>query len=208
MAREIPRIANIFVDNIPQLNTLALVFYRKTQSGWFGTKIIYAVAYLNPLVNMVTSLTYTDQDEQSVRFFKEVKSNLGLRSTRKIVRLVRAVLSQLRRTLSHEQSSMVIKTLPSLFQLLFVANWKYDDKQEPIMHLDELVDHVYQEDRKQKNSLFTSEIDTLNSIILVISKLDKFFGILGLNVFRYSLTQELKQAVIEDPAWSPLTRRN
>ena len=87
-----------------------------------------------------------------------------------------------------------------MFQLLFVANWKYDDKQEPIMHLDELVDFVYQEDRKQKNSLFKSEIDTLNSVILVLSKLDKFFGILGLNVFRYSLTQELKQAVIEDPA--------
>ena len=149
---------------------------------------------------MVTTLTYTDQDEQSVRFFKEIKSHLGLRSTRKIVKLVRAVLSQLRKTLSHEQSSMVIKTLPSLFQLLFVANWKYDDKQEPIMHLDELVDFVYQEDRKQKNSLFKSEIDTLNSVILVLSKLDKFFGILGLNVFRYSLTQELKQAVIEDPA--------
>ena len=153
---------------------------------------------------MVSTLTYaetnTDQDEQSVRFFKEVKSHLGLRSTRKLVRLVRAILSHLRKTLSHEQSAMVIKTLPSLFQLLFVTNWKYDDKQLPIMHLDELVDHVYQEDRKQKNSLFTSEIDTLNSIILVVNKLDKFFGILGLNVFRYSLTQELKQAVIEDPA--------
>lgn len=149
---------------------------------------------------MITSLTYSDQDEQSIRFFKEIKKHLGLRSTRKIVRLVRAVLSQMRRTLSHEQSSMVIKTLPGLFQLLFVANWKYDDKQEPVMHLDELVDHIYQEDRKQKNSLFTSEIDTINSVILVISKLDKFFGILGLNVFRYSLTQELKQAVIEDPA--------
>lgn len=151
---------------------------------------------------MVTTLTYadpTDQDEQSVKFFKEIKSHLGLRSTRKMVRLVRAVLSQLRKTLSHEQSSMVIKNLPSLFQLLFVANWKYDDKQVPIMHLDELVDQVYQEDRKQKNSIFTSEIDTLNSVILVITKLDKFFGILGLNVFRYSLTQELKQAVIEDP---------
>jgi uncharacterized protein (DUF2267 family) len=149
---------------------------------------------------MTTTLTSTDQDEQSVRFFKEVQNHLGLRSTRKIVKLVRAVLSQLRKTLSHEQSSVVIKTLPSLFQLLFVANWKYDDKQEPIMHLDELVDFVYQEDRKQKNSLFTSEVDTLNSVILVLSKLDKFFGILGLNVFRYSLTQELKQAVIEDPA--------
>lgn len=150
---------------------------------------------------MVTSLTHTnqnEQDEQSVRFFKEVKTHLGLRSTRKLVRLVRAILSQLRRTLSPEQSNMVIKTLPSLFQLLFVANWRYDDKQEQIMHLDELVDHVYQEDRKQKNSLFKSEVDTLNSVILVISKLDKFFGILGLNVFRYSLTQELKQAVVQD----------
>lgn len=148
---------------------------------------------------MVTTLAFAEQDEQSVRFFKEIKSHLGLRSTRKIVKLVRAVLSQVRKTLSHEQSAMVIKTLPSLFQLLFVANWKYDDKQETIMHLDELVDHVYQEDRKQKNSLFKSEIDTLNSVILVITKLDKFFGILGLNVFRYSLTQELKQAVVEDP---------
>jgi uncharacterized protein (DUF2267 family) len=153
---------------------------------------------------MVSTLTYvetnTDQDEQSVRFFKEVKTHLGLRSTRKLVRLVRAILSQLRKTLSHEQSAMVIKNLPSLFQLLFVANWKYDDKQIPIMHLDELVDHVYQEDRKQKNSLFISEIDTLNSIILVVNKLDKFFGILGLNVFRYSLTQELKQAVTQETA--------
>lgn len=149
---------------------------------------------------MTSTLTYTDQDEQSIRFFKEIKSHLGLRSTRKLVRLVRAVLSQLRKTLSHEQSSVVIKTLPSLFQLLFVANWKYDDRQIPIMHLDELVDHIYQEDRKQKRSLFTSEIDTLNSVILVITKLDKFFGILGLNVFRYSLTQELKQAVTDDAA--------
>jgi len=147
---------------------------------------------------MVTSLTHINQDEQSVRFFKEVKSNLGLRSTRKIVRLVRAILSQLRSTLSPEQTNAMIKTLPSLFQLLFVANWRYDDKQQSIMHLDELVDHVYQEDRKQKSSLFKSEVDTLNSVILVITKLDKFFGILGLNVFRYSLTQELKQAVAQD----------
>ena len=147
---------------------------------------------------MVSSLTYTNQDEQSVRFFKEVKSTLGLRSTKKIVRIVRAILSQLRRTLSPEQTNMVIKTLPSLFQLLFVANWRYDDTQQSIMHLDELVDHLYKEDRKQKNSLFTSEVDTLNSVILVITKLDKFFGILGLNVFRYSLTQELKQAVAQD----------
>jgi uncharacterized protein (DUF2267 family) len=149
---------------------------------------------------MVTSIPFTDHEELSIRFFKEIKNNLGFTSTKKIVKLVRAVLSQLRRTLSHDQASIVIQNLPSLFQLLFVANWKYDDKAAAITHLDELVDFVYQEDRKSDDSLFTSEIDTLNSVILVLTKLDKFFGILGLNVFRYSLTQELKQAVVEDPA--------
>ncbi len=148
---------------------------------------------------MVTSIPFNDHEELSVRFFKEVKNNLGFTSTRKIVKLVRAVLSQLRRTLSHDQANLVIQSLPSLFQLLFVANWKYEDKDAAITHLDELVDCVYQEDRRSEDSLFKSEIDTINSVILVLTKLDKFFGILGLNVFRYSLTQELKQAVIEDP---------
>ncbi|MEJ7646317.1 MAG: DUF2267 domain-containing protein [Chryseolinea sp.] len=149
---------------------------------------------------MVTSISFLDHEELSIRFFKEVKKNLGFTSTRKIVKLVRAVLSQLRRTLSHDQANLVIQNLPSLFQLLFVANWKYEEKEASITHLDELVDFVYQEDRRSEDSLFTSEIDTLNSVILVLTKLDKFFGILGLNVFRYSLTQELKQAVTEDPA--------
>jgi uncharacterized protein (DUF2267 family) len=149
---------------------------------------------------MVTQVDYSEQDEQSVQFFNEIKHNLGAQSTEKIVKLVRTVLSQLRRTLSHEQTALVIRNLPSLFQLLFVTNWKYDDKNIPIKHLDELVDNVYQEDRKSKDSLFTSEIDTLNSVLLVLTKLDKFFGILGLNVLRYSFTQELKLAAIEDPA--------
>ncbi|MEP6736770.1 MAG: hypothetical protein ABJA70_14700 [Chryseolinea sp.] len=149
---------------------------------------------------MVTRIDYSEQDEQSVQFFNEIKHNLGGQSTQKIVKLVRAILSQLRRTLSHEQTVVVIKNLPSLFQLLFVANWKYDDKNISIKHLDELVDNLYQEDRKSKESLFTSEIDTLNSVLLVLTKLDKFFGIIGLNVLRYSFTQELKQAAIEDPA--------
>lgn len=149
---------------------------------------------------MSEPINYSDQEEQSIRFFNEVKNNLGARSTKKIVRLVRTVLAQLRRTLSHEQATVLIKSLPSLFQLLFVTNWKYEESQTQVKHLDELVENVYEEDKKSHDSVFTSEIDTLNSVILVLTKLDKFFGLLGLNVLKYSLTQELKQAVIEDPA--------
>lgn len=149
---------------------------------------------------MENHIDYSEQEEQAIRFFREIKSHLGFTSTQKIVKLVRAVLSQLRRSLSHEQAVVIIKSLPSLFQLLFIANWKYEESDTSIKHLDELVDHIYQEDKKSNDSLFTSEIDTLNTVILVLNKLDKFFGILGLNVLRYSLTQELKQAAIEDAA--------
>lgn len=147
----------------------------------------------------MTNPSYSLQEEQSIQFFKEIKSNLGFTSTQRIVKLVRAVLSHLRRSLSHEQTAIIIKNLPSLFQLLFVTNWKYEEGTS-IQHLDELVDNIYQEDQQSKESLFTSEIDTLNTVILVLSKLDKFFGILGLNVIRYSLTQELKQASLGDAA--------
>ena len=149
----------------------------------------------------MTTIQYSDQEEQSIRFFNEIKHNLGFKSTKKIVKLVRAVLQQVRKSLSHEQTSIVIKNLPSLFQLLFVTNWKYEEESVSIRHLDELVDNIYQEDKRSNDSLFTSEIDTLNTVILVLNKLDKFFGIMGLNVLRYSLMQELKQAAaMEDAA--------
>lgn len=151
-----------------------------------------------PELTMTTSLNYTVQEEQSIRFFREIKRSLGFTSTQKIVKLVRAVLSQVRRSLSHEQASMVVKNLPSLFQLLFVANWKYAEADTSLKHLDELVESIYLEDQRSDNSLFTTEIETLHTVIVVLNKLDKFFGILGLNVLRYSLTQELRQAATED----------
>jgi len=81
-------------------------------------------------------------EELAVRFFGEIKNELGFTSTRKIVYLVRSVMGQLRRNFSHEQASNIIKKMPSLFQLLFISNWKYNEKE--INHLDELFNRVYQ----------------------------------------------------------------
>ncbi|MBL0745119.1 DUF2267 domain-containing protein [Chryseolinea lacunae] len=141
-----------------------------------------------------------NREEQAVKFFREIKNDLGAHSTQKIVKLVRAVLSQLRKSFSHDQASAFIKKMPSLFQLLFVTNWRYEEEQNSIKHLDELVDEIYQQDKKSSGTLFSSEVDALNAVIVVLRKLDKFFGIIGLNVLHYPLTQELKQAAIEDAA--------
>jgi uncharacterized protein (DUF2267 family) len=142
----------------------------------------------------------TAQEEQAVKFFREIKNDLGATSTRKIVKLVRAVLSQLRKSLSHDQASLFIKQMPSIFQLLFVTNWRYEEKSNSITHLDELVETLYDQDKQSSGALFSSEVDALNSVIVVLRKLDKFFGIVGLKVLHYPLTQELKQAAMEDAA--------
>jgi uncharacterized protein (DUF2267 family) len=136
-------------------------------------------------------------EELAVRFFGEIKNELGFTSTRKIVYLVRSVISQLRKNLSHEQITNIIQRTPSLFQLLFISNWKYNEKETAINHLDEIVEGVYQQGQQP---LFASEIETLNAVIIVLRKLDKFFRLLGLDVLHYSLKQELKQVAIEDAA--------
>ncbi len=79
-------------------------------------------------------------EELAVRFFGEIKNELGFTSTRKIVYLVRSVICQLRRNFSHEQASNIIQKMPSLFQLLFISNWKYNEKETSINHLDEIVE--------------------------------------------------------------------
>jgi uncharacterized protein (DUF2267 family) len=146
---------------------------------------------------MTSTTNYLSMEELAVRFFGEIKSELGFTSTRKIVFLVRSVISQLRKNLSHEQITNIIQKTPSLFQLLFISNWKYNEKNIGINHLDEIVEGVYEQGR---HTLFTSEIETLNAVIVVLRKLDKFFRLMGLDILHYSLKQELKQVAIEDAA--------
>ena len=152
---------------------------------------------------MTPTLNLSQQEEKSIQFFREIKNDLGSSSMVKIVKLVRVVLSQIRKSLSHEQATIFIKSLPSLFQLLFIANWKHNEPNDGtgcIHHLDELIDTLYEQDRQSGSRLFHSEIDTLNTVILILTKLDKFFGAMGLKIFQHSLTQELKQAASSNVA--------
>ncbi|MBL7841765.1 MAG: DUF2267 domain-containing protein [Cyclobacteriaceae bacterium] len=150
---------------------------------------------------MTTLARLVTPEQQAVRFFKEVKNELGIDSTQKIVTVVRCVLSQLRKSLTHEQASMLIRKLPDTFQLLLVSGWRYDEKEGSIKHLDELADQVYKQTLVQEKRLFSSEIDALNTVLRVIKKLDKFFGLLGLNLIRYTMVEEIKQAAaMEDAA--------
>lgn len=150
---------------------------------------------------MTTLARLVTPEEQAIRFFKEVKNELGINCSRKIVAVVRCVLSQLRKSLTHDQVSKLIRSMPDIFQLLLISGWKYDEKETSVNHLDELTDNVYKQTLLYEKRLFSTEIEALNTVLLVIKKLDKFFGLLGCNVLRYTITEEIKQAAaMEDAA--------
>lgn len=150
---------------------------------------------------MTTLARLVTPEEQAIRFFKEVKNELGINCSRKIVAVVRCVLSQLRKSLTHDQVSKLIRSMPDMFQLLLISGWKYDEKETSVNHLDELTDNVYKQTLLYEKRLFSTEIEALNTVLLVIKKLDKFFGLLGCNVLRYTITEEIKQAAaMEDAA--------
>ncbi len=150
---------------------------------------------------MTTLARLVTPEEQEVRFFREVKNELGIKSTQKIVTVVRCVLSHLRKSLTHEQAAQLIRKLPDTFQLLLISGWRYDEKAGSIKHLDELADQVYKQTLMQEKRLFSSEIDALHTVLRVVTKLDKFFGLLALNLLGYTIAEEIKQAAaMEDAA--------
>lgn len=151
-----------------------------------------------------TEPTYQVRDEtdkQVIAFFLEIKRELGIASTKKLAALISKIFSGIRRTLSAEETDEFIRRMPGLLQLLFISNWKYEEQsRRKIEHLDELVESIFYEDRKSLHSLFHSEIETLNAVILILGKLDKMLGALNFSGFSFSLVQEIRQATLEDAA--------
>lgn len=142
-----------------------------------------------------------DNDQKVVAFFHEVKRELGITSTRRVAAIITRVLSGIRRILKENEVAELIKSTPSLLQLLLVSNWKYEEGNwHKTEHLDEFVDSLFYEDRHQQHTLFHSQIETLNAVLVVLKKLDKMLGILNFPGLSYSLVQEIRQAALFEDA--------
>lgn len=150
----------------------------------------------------ITCEVKNESDEKVLAFFEETKKELGIVSTQKLAGLISRIFSGVRRTLTESETSEFLKGLPDLLQLLFISNWKYDEgtRRKKIEHLDELVESIFYDDRKSVHSMFHSEIETLNAVVVILSKLDKTMGVLNFSGFSFSLVQEIRQATLEDAA--------
>ncbi len=139
---------------------------------------------------------YPQQEDQELLFFRSLKNEMHLLTTRKILRIVRVVLTSVAKSLPTTQVSEIAKKLPSTLQMIFVGCWKSNDPYKSVVHLDELVEDVCKV-KTDKGVLVTNEVDALKYVLIVIKNLKIVFDKIGISVFPYSMINEYQQAVQE-----------
>lgn len=142
----------------------------------------------------------TEEQLESLAFFEELRKELNTLSTSQIVYVVEKVLSCVRRSLSLQQTKTFVSKLPSLFQLLFISNWKTEEEKKSFAHLDELVICLFEEDQTSGKSVFKSEVEALQATIIVFHKLNKALNLFENNYLPYSLVEEIRQVPLENAA--------
>ena len=138
-------------------------------------------------------------DEHVIMFFRKLKIELNCTSMRKTISQVRAILSKIKGSYSAREITELIDKTPPLLHFVLIGNSRYEQDHKPIVHLDELVDTLYNEDERQpRNRLFRSEIEALGTVLIVLKRFQSLFTYAGMKIFPYVLSNELQQAVTEE----------
>ena len=90
--------------------------------------------------------------------------------------------------------------LPGAFQPLLFREVS-DGRDKPrSSHLDELVENLYEEDRRSEHPQFSTEVEALNAVVVILRKLDKYLNIFSYNILKPQWVQGLRQIPLEDAA--------
>lgn len=143
-------------------------------------------------------MTNVITDEQASTFFKELKKDLHWDSTRQVASLVRLVISKVRGNFTIQEIGKIVSSTPAWFHLLLLSHWRYADDEKDFHHLDEIVTELIEQDKDRDQHMFNSEIQALEDVIIVLTKTQKLFRNLNINLLNFSLNHELDQAVLEE----------
>lgn len=138
-------------------------------------------------------IDFIHESDFGTSFFEDIKSELGLKSSKAVACVVKKILSGVQNLVSapEPKTSMVI---PDNFEKLSLDERKQNQPHLSYDHLDQWVETISKEDSTSSNRIFYSEIDILKALVITIKKLDKACGLLSFPGFKFSLVQEIKQA--------------
>jgi uncharacterized protein (DUF2267 family) len=133
---------------------------------------------------------------EELNLFRQIRKELSVESPQEVIQLVASVLQALRQTLTLQSANAFLNNLPDFLKLAFASNWRRNEEQVKIEHLDEFVGLVMARDKHNKKYLFKSEVYTLSVIILTLKKLYK---LIDLDKFE-GLSQAFRQELRDVPA--------
>lgn len=133
---------------------------------------------------------------EEMNLFRQINKELSLENPTEVVQLVTSVLQAFRQTLTLQNANALLNKLPDFLKLAFASNWRRNEEQVRVEHLDEFVSLVMTRDRRNKKYLFKSEVFTLSVIVLTLKKLYK---LLDLDTFE-GLSQAFRQELRDIPA--------
>lgn len=133
-------------------------------------------------------------DPQEMHFLHQIKKELYLESDFDAIPLVTAVLQSLRQTLTLQSANTLLNKLPDFLKLIFACNWRHDEEQIQVEHLDEFVNLVMERDQKAGKFLFRGELQTLTVIILTLEKLNRLMDLKNFEGLKHAFRHELREA--------------
>jgi hypothetical protein len=86
----------------------------------------------------------------------------------------------------------LLNRLPDFLKLAFVTNWKRDEEQIVVQHLDEFVNLVMDRDNVERRNLFRDEVFTLSVIIMTLKGISKMVDLEHFEGLSPALRQELR----------------
>lgn len=141
-------------------------------------------------------VTTQNLEVEEMNLFRQINKELSVENPTEVVQLVTSVLQAFRQTLTLQNANALLNKLPDFLKLAFASNWRRNEEQVRVEHLDEFVSLVMTRDRRNKKYLFKSEVFTLSVIVLTLKKLYK---LLDLDTFE-GLSQAFRQELRDIPA--------
>lgn len=144
---------------------------------------------------MKTITLFLEHEESSL--LNEIKKELALKTYQETVGIVGCVLNSFRKCLSLQHASQLLNLLPDFLKLVFVTNWKNNERQVKIDYLDELVNLALEQDKASGKKLFKSELHALSIIVITLKKLDKLVDLQHFEGISQSFRRQLREIPVE-----------
>lgn len=139
-------------------------------------------------------IPFVSEKNPDHHLLEEIKNELGLKSSRKAMNMIKRIFCDLQSILSLGEIKLMTRKLPDGLSSLFLSASPKSNNQFSYDHLDQWIEKLSCEDQSSTERIFYSEINALRTLIITLTMLDKICGLFTFPGLKSTLIKEIKQA--------------